>query len=998
MRTFGYFSFFLISILLFIDTALPQTLPFRNYSEKDGLPSSSVNCIYQDAMGYLWIGTEYGLSRFDGQEFINFKKEDGLTNSYIISLLGDRAGNLWIGTRNGLYYLVYRRSDTNGAVATIKKYIGQKRLAVDYISGITEDREGILWLSSNNGLRRFDGKTFKTYTTADGFLHNSVNHISFQKDGTLLAAVRDGVCSFSKNRFSDFITGNNLPDPCVTKLLTDTKGRLWIGTKKGLSCLYKGKFTTYTTRDGLGHNQVGTIMEDREGKVWICTWNGLFIYSGGKFTRVTSKNGLMSNFVQDIKQDREGNIWVATAEGLSCLLSTNISNYSKKNGMASNAVNTIIEDRKGHYWFGTYEGLCRYSNGIFKTYTGDDGLISNIINDLEEDRFGNIWIATVGGLSVYSSGKFTNYTTKNGLASSTLFSLGKGRDGTIWVGGKNGVNRFDHHKNTFINPHFGMEKTSVFYIFKDARGDLWFSSDKGLYSLSREKKITHFTTRDGLPGNVINRLHEDSSGKIWIGTTEGLSCYHQGTFTNYSTTDGLADNKCAFILEDHHRELWIGTGNGLVRFNGKTFRTYSSHRHPFNGNYWTMGFKDSEGTFWLSNQSGVTRFTPPPVKMNRIPPPIYATGITVHGKIVSPAALRDLKHHQNYLKFNFVGLCYSAPESVAYKYRLKGIYSGWHETQERFVSYPYLPPGNYRFTVKAINNDGIESAVPMEIPFVIRQPFWKTWWFLSLIAMALLAVSLVIVLWKIKRTREKAILEERTRQLVMAQRMELMGTLATGAVHDLKNLLGVIIGYSKLAGTGPLLEELPDSPNEVIRKTATTAFQVVKQILSLTREHKQEIESTQPVELVTNIVEVLRVTGDGKIEIKWAPPQKLIVLPVNPTRFQQLVMNLCINAVDAMPGGGALRLSLYESGDQESEGRPVLLEIADTGTGMDEPTSAKIFEPLYTTKEQGKGTGLGLFVVKQIVEEFAGTIEVNSQPGKGTTFTIRFPENTAHLF
>jgi signal transduction histidine kinase len=316
----------------------------------------------------------------------------------------------------------------------------------------------------------------------------------------------------------------------------------------------------------------------------------------------------------------------------------------------------------------------------------------------------------------------------------------------------------------------------------------------------------------------------------------------------------------------------------------------------------------------------------------------------------------------------------------------------WFETRNRSTSYPYLPPGNYRFEVIAVNNDGVESTEPAEIRFRILPPLWRTWWFIVLAVCFALFVTLTLALWRIRLTNEKVALREKNKQLVMAQKMELLGILAGGAVHDLKNLLAIIIGYSKMAAQHEGEEGNKQGVNEKIKNTAVTALQVVKQILAFTRRQYDETIAANLPDLLDDIIEILKVNTPPEINILWLRPEKEVRLFINPTKFQQVVLNLCLNAVHAMEQGGELDIRLHE--EEDNAGKRVILEIADTGCGMEEEVLDKIFDPLFTTKEPGKGTGLGLFVVKQIVDEYKGTIDVRSKPGEGTVFRIEFPKSS----
>jgi signal transduction histidine kinase len=260
----------------------------------------------------------------------------------------------------------------------------------------------------------------------------------------------------------------------------------------------------------------------------------------------------------------------------------------------------------------------------------------------------------------------------------------------------------------------------------------------------------------------------------------------------------------------------------------------------------------------------------------------------------------------------------------------------------------------------------------------------------TLLIFILFAAALLVIRYVIKE-KEKVTNEARNKQLVLAQRMELMGVIAGGAVHDLRNLLSIIIGYSKLAVE--LEEEMEVEEKyealEIIKDTATTAIQLVQQILSFARQRYNQATAANLPELVDGILEILKVTLPPKIKIQWEPPKEEIWLYINPVQFKQVVMNLSINGIQAMEElneKGELTISIAK--DQVNR---VILEVSDTGPGIPGESLDKIFDPLFTTKDPEKGTGLGLFVVKQIVDESKAEIRILGQPGEGTTFKITFP-------
>ena len=933
----------------------------------------------------MWIGTDKGLSRFDGFRFEDVNKGEGPKNNIYDNLLEDRHGNIWVGGRDGLSCF-----STDGMM----NYPNLSSMAGRSIFSIVEGRDGKIWFGTSRGLSCFDGKKFQHFNTGDGLYVDTILSIAVEKAGKLWLGTDRGIYCYERKNFIDYFTNSGLLQARVSALLYDSRGNLLIGTRKGLYCYREGKLIAYTTKEGLCHNFIKTIMEDSSGNTWIGTWNGVSLFSGGTFINYSTKNGLPNNFIYWITEDREGDIWFGTHGGASCLTSLNVNTYMKDNGLSNNMVIDIIRDQKERYWFGTSEGLSCYSRGNFKNYTTKDGLINNAVNALMEDRQGKIWISTLQGLSIFSS-SFTNYTKKDGLASNILFGLLESRDGTVWIGTANGITRCINGK--FSAPPFHMKTDYILRIIEDIRGNLWFFSQTKLYKYTG-KALNFFSTRDDLPGNGIDAIFADSKGNIWVSTDWGLSCYDYDTrvFTHYNAKNSnLLHNACYCIQEDRKGNLWIGGPKGVTCFDGKEFKAYTSERLGLSGRSWLRGITDNRGALWFGTTEGVTTFNPPPVKPNTTPPPVYITGIKVMEKEVPLAGTSRFAYDRNIFRFNFVGISFSPP-GVEYKYMLENIDNDWQFTKDRSLFYPFLPPGSYKLKVKAINCDGVESTKAAEYRFKILPPFWQTWWFLGLVVLVLCLFLVLVIHWRVKRIREKAEmkarkteLEARNRQLVMSQRMELMGTLAAGTVHDLKNLMAVIIGYSRVIGQKLHSDEEDFRNIEIIKETAATAVQMAKQILSFARikSHPQHEDVELGMEL-TEILDTLRVTLPANIQVLWEPPSELIHFPIHPARFQQLVMNLCLNSCQAMPNGGKFEITLSCTGNNE-----IVLEIADTGTGITKENLNKIFDPLFTTKEQDKGTGLGLFVVKRIVDEYRGKIEVRSEPGKGTTFVIRFPDN-----
>ncbi|MCP4147022.1 MAG: GHKL domain-containing protein [bacterium] len=514
-----------------------------------------------------------------------------------------------------------------------------------------------------------------------------------------------------------------------------------------------------------------------------------------------------------------------------------------------------------------------------------------------------------------------------------------------------------------------------------------------------ENRVTRFTTKDGLVQDFINSLSEDKDGGIWICTNGGLSCFKNEKFRNFTTHDGLSNNYCFFAIEDDNRDLWIGTVNGINRISGihkDTFKINASMRDLVSAEInEAPALIDKGGHLWFGSINGVTRFNPHYFRKHSTPPPIYIDYLNIFddkiplagdntGSNTGRNTLR-FTYNRNYMKFGFIGLSFISPSEIKYRYRLKGFDKKWTLSKNRSVYYANLPPGDYAFEVTAKSSQGLESIQPAILPFKILPPFWERWWFRLTVVLGMLFFLLTIFRWRSKRVKEKTILKERNKQLVMAQKMELLGMLAGGAVHDLKNLLTTIFNYSGMVSRMGDMGEKQSKAIERIQKATETAIQLSKQILSFTRKTGERNRMVILTDLLDDIIEILTITMPKKVSLHLEKPQLSIKIRMLPSHFQQVVMNLCINALHAMPGGGIIKILLHT---QENK---VILEVSDTGTGMDETTRQRIFDPLYSTKESEKGTGLGLFVVKQIVELYKGKINVNTSLGKGTTFIIYFP-------
>jgi PAS domain S-box-containing protein len=759
------------------------------WQTEEGLPQNSVKAIVQTRDGYLWLGTQAGLARFDGVHFTVFNQRNtaAIKNSNVLALLEDHAGNLWIGTYGGGLVRLKDGQFTN--------FTTKEGLPNDVIYTLYEDRERNLWIGTHGGgLSRWREGKFTTFTTKDGLSHNFVRALCEDRAGYLwIGTDGGGLSRFKDGKFSSLTKKDGLASNIVLSLYEDRQGSLWIGTYDGgLSRWQHGEFTTYTKKDGLASNAILAIYEDRAGNLWVGAYGGgLNRLQGKSFTAFTAKEGLSDAGVRCLYEDREGSLWIGThSGGLNRLRDGKFTSFTTKEGLSNDLVFPIYEDRAGNLWIGTEgSGLNRLKDGRVTVYTTKDGLANNFVWSLHEGRDGSLWIGTGSGLSRLKDGRFTTYTTREGLSNDMIWALYESQDGSLWIGTfGGGLNRLKDGKVTAYTRKDGLPDVGVRYIHEDRAGNLWVGTNSGGLAQFRDGKFTTFTTREGLTSDNIRSLHEDQQGNLWIGTLSGLNRLQNGRVTAYTTKEGLFDDLIWQILEDGQGNLWLSSSRGIFRVSrqeldafaqGKS-RTITSVAYgkadglkssQGNGGAQPMGWKSRDGRFWFSTVKGVAMIDPQQIKTNELPPPVFIEQALVNGRALPLNERIQLPPDQEKFEFHYTGLSLLAPGKVWFKTKLEGFDQDWVEVGTRRVAYyTNLPPGQYRFRVQACNNDGVWNETGASLDFYLAPRFYQTRTFYALCALAALLLGAGLYLLRIRhlKAREKELVRlvaERTREL-----------------------------------------------------------------------------------------------------------------------------------------------------------------------------------------------------------------------------------------
>jgi PAS domain S-box-containing protein len=752
---------------------------------EDGLPQNSIQAITQTKDGYLWIGTELGLARFDGIQFAVFdsKNTTQLLSSYIKTLLPARDGSLWIGTPNGLVRL------KDGKFTA---YTTHEGLSGDVVVSLAQDRDGSLWIATENGLDQL----------ADGRLHrynvdwgpSKITCLLYDRNGYLWIGTEDqGLHRLSGGKSMAITTHDGLPTNKVSSLFSDHEGSLWIGTDKGLSRLTGGQIYTYTARQGLSNPTILSIGEGPDHAMWAGTdGGGLYRWDNQGFTAYKNDDGLSNDVVQALYTDLEGSVWIGTdGGGLDRLKPRTFLTYTTNNGLSSNLVTSVREGRDGSVWIGTAGGgLNRWRSGKFTVYTTTQGLSSNLIRSMVEEPSGDLWIGTDGGgLNRFRSGKFTTYGTKDGIPDGVILSLAIDNVGNLWAGTANGLAEYHDGKFRTYSTTDGVPGRLIMCLFVSRDGSLWIGTVDGGLIRRKDGKFVTYTSKNGLPPEFVDAINEDQDGVLWLGTNGGGLCrFENGKFTRLTTRDGLFSDVIYQVIEVSKGNLWMASSKGVFRvpkaqlnaFAAGRIKTVSSFSYDKSdgmkspectGPNQPAGWKTKDGRLWFPTLKGVAVVDPEHLLVNVTPPPVVIEAALVDKKPIAVKPRMSLPPGLGEFEFHYSGLSFLAPQKVRFRYKLEGFDPDWVDAGNRRVAYyTNMSPGAYTFRVLACNNDGVWNENGASISIFLEPHFYQKPYFyaICIVAISLMGIGVYRLRIRQLRAREEeliSLVDERTKEL-----------------------------------------------------------------------------------------------------------------------------------------------------------------------------------------------------------------------------------------
>jgi PAS domain S-box-containing protein len=735
----------------------PLSLGYRveSWADADGLPSTSIQAILQTRDGYVWLGTQEGLARFDGVRFtvLDEKAAPELARHSISSLFEDPDGRLWVNSDAGLFTV------QDGRVRPYAMPGGSNPTP----SPLLEDHLGRLWLRAPDGLSVIQNGRPRAHITGEGITGDDIQCLYEDRRGTLWAGTTHGLAQVRQNKVERVNLGPGWNALNIAFVAGDDDG-LWLGSDRGMVRIRNGQLTLYSEASGLPAGRLGSVLVDRRGVLWVGTLgHGLYRMQDGKFAYVPAGVGSSTAQISVMYETGDGALWVAPyALGVRRLTPQWLKSATE--GLPTDVVNSVYQSHNGDVWIGTGGGLCRIRSGKTMDYTKHQGLSGNIVLALSEDKAGNLWFSTDGGsLDVLKDGHIRVYTARDGLTGGDIYSLESTRDGALWIGASGrGIQRF--RDGRFATYTFGKElpswsAPSVWFVHQDRHDRLWIGTSSGLIR-STGKDLAGFEAVKGFEGSPVMDYYEDRDGVLWFGTTyQGLKRWKDGQVTAYSTRNGFFDNEVDAIVEDNEGFLWLSSAVGLARVSKHQLNDFADGRissfclitysvqdglksKEFEAGVQPPVWKLSDGKLLFPN-AGLVVVDPNRVAINGNPPPVIIERVALNGRPYTRFQPAQAPPGAGDLEFEYTGIDFEAPRDLTFKYKLDGFDRDWVDAGGRRAAYyTNIPPGNYRFRVIARNRDGTWNASGASFEFVLGAHFYQTRWFDGLCAGLLLLMML----------------------------------------------------------------------------------------------------------------------------------------------------------------------------------------------------------------------------------------------------------------
>lgn len=959
-----------------------QQLAFKNYTRANGLASDYVLCIFQDRDGFIWFGTDRGVSRYDGQSFKTYTTNEGFKSNFIYAICQDNSGALWFGTYDG-------------------------------------------------GVTKFDGTTFRTFTTNDGLPSNQVGAITKDAFGRMYFRTTQGIVFLAKDSTFQLLDSSArsilgpLPDgsfmvadsvrvrrfiPLAKDVFTFTElsvsgdeKLLTSGVLPQSSVVVRGEEVCFATKDGVARLVldsrgtasarlmsprmfVNAIAADRKDAVWFATeGDGIGKEVGGKIEWYNERHGVARVRVKFVYRDYEGSLWFGTlGGGVQRLLNEEVKSYRVSDGLPVNDVTTVFQDSRRRVWVGTSSGIAVIDDDALRVGFPFATELSDV-RALAQAPNGSMYLATFDGLF----GPFIPSAGMN-IASIPHRNIPYGASAIaiqpktpslqseylLWVGSYGGgTHRIEGRNVAMLSGNNGAASDMIEDVVKTGESIWLLTRDKGATRI-RNAKLETYSRADGLPSNSVNAVYEDEVAQtIWVGTTNGIARFNGKSVTLFDKTNGLSDDNVLGIFRTSASDsnIVVVTENGIHKFFSERFHRFGPLvMLPFpDMKINRLFFSSATSTLWLATTGGVVKVDTRNGHLALPPPKVMLTQFvvdTIRLNYPSRSSPSVLAHDQNNPGFRFSALSFADEQGMRYRYRLAPVDKDWSQlTNDPHLQYRNLADGRYTFCVIAVNAEGTPSSQPAEYSFRILPPFWRTWWFgSSTFAFAIVAFGGIVRFISVRKLKKKV--QELERENAIQQERERISR----DLHDHvgAQLVNIISGLDLVGKYSPpsetrtqrLLKSLQHDARSSILQLRETIWAIKTQAMTPEKFAAQvETYSRQQMEYYDpELVFLAEVSGDCELT------------PIQVLNCFRIIQEAISNSMKHARAKHAW-ITLRTFGEAR-----LFISIKDDGIGMGKSSVSQF-------------GGNGITNMRKRAEEIGAVLRIGSANGSGIEVTIDVP-------
>jgi signal transduction histidine kinase/ligand-binding sensor domain-containing protein len=974
--------------------ALDPSLDVSQYGHtswkiRDGFFKSRITVVAQTQDGYLWLGTELGLLRFDGVRSVPLQLPPGqsLPHSWIRTLYVSRDGTLWIGTLGGLASwkdralrlypdirfsvdsLLEDRDGTVWAGGTDPTLVGRLCAIIKdrvrcsgedtgfgrSVTSLYEDNAGALWATSTTGLWRWTPGPPQRFSLPEP-VAGALQSLARNDDGTPLVAIQTGIARLVDGKFERFSLPAAAPPINSPKLFRDRDGSLWVGTDSGLRHMHRGRMDAFTRLDGLSGDFVNRLFEDREGDIWVVTGDGL-----------------------DRFRDLAG------------------TTLAVRKGLSFGSTSAVVASVDGSVWINSSGALNRWNGGrITVTRTPETRDVQSIF----QDRRGRIWVATRGGLGYVERDRFTSI---HGVPGGNMLAFAQDARGILWLANQDaglvGVSP-DGGVQTIPWSGLGHKDPAGRVVADDARGGLWLGFYQGgLVYYEGGRVVETYSMPDG-GASRINDLRLDRDGALWVASERGLSRLKSGRMAALTSESGLPCGRVAWMADDAIDSVWLRTECGLLRVARSELEAWAAavdkaqaavaiHPTLFDSSdgirsgsdvssFSPLVTRSADGRLWFADEDGVSIVDPRHLPFNTLPPPVHIEQITAdrevydlapsaEGSVRLPPLSRDLQ-------IDYTALSLVAPEKIRFRYKLEGRDRDWQDAgNRRQAFYSDLPPGNFRFRVIAANNSGVWNETGATLDFAIAPAYYQTAWFRALVVVAF--ISLIVAAYRL-RLRQIATQYNARLDARVAERTRIARDLHDTLLQSFQGVLLKFHAVSYMLGENPAAREKLDGVIEQARQAITEGRDAVQGLRASTLAGNDLART-----LITFCDELQRPEDEdnrARLQVEVEGTSRDLAALVHDDVYRIA----CEALRNAHKHAGATRIEVeIQYGERQFR-----LRIRDDGSGMDPEVL-----------RQGARAGhFGLPGMYERASALGGTLTVWSERNAGTEIELTIPAGIAY--